>query len=502
MPGDLDGGPGTSLATLYIVDREQIKSSQQDFNWHQRRLRAYLENHSILNRSAEQNTHDLAEYTRQFWEQSRRWTELPAELHAVAVPPAHDWISYCFASLNHAVAARDLAATQHWSGELASAAFSLDDLHRWLEFLEQNQLTALEFQRRCATLFEAGEKRIEKYDPKANISQFPAGVLSLNGIANYIEVEHQAERLFSIPKQEQLEATSHLHLTSGSLWVSPDLRQTYLKLQAVLSPRNQQTFNLGARAPYEHSYLVNMLFRTENAHTTDDLCAVLKKFDSLHPRAKLEELLSVLMYRGHAFGGLEWGDRFQPELIKAADNIKLEETDLQALEDACRWTNNFYRAPAQYGLTLTLRNALDQKRLDCVRATDMIGAIFRNAGRVGFCNVRWCSETGAHSVAGCVHKEAQGLRIQLSDGLDPPAAPELWPQCYFRGHAWPLSLAENAAQPYAVELYVRGLDSYVWMEGYIIRGPNAGWLTVTDVPYGIYTEPASTRKVFNGPYPQ
>jgi hypothetical protein len=239
-----------------------------------------------------------------------------------------------------------------------------------------------------------------------------------------------------------------------------------------------------------------------NSHTTDDLSAVLKRFDALHPRATVAELCSVLMYRGHAFAGLEWGDRFQPELMKAAENIKPSETDLQALQDACQWTYKFYRAPTEYVRTLTLRNALDQKKLDCVRATDMIGAIYRNAGRIGFCNARWCGGTGAHSVAGCVHREAGRTRIQLVDGLDPPPEAEMWPECYFHGHAWPPSLAENATPPYAVELYVRGLDSYVWMEGYIIRGPNAGWLTITDVPYGVYAQPASTKKVFNGPYPQ
>src|SRR5262249_12667271 len=143
-----------------------------------------------------------------------------------------------------------------------------------------------------------------------------------------------------------------------------------------------------------------------------------KKFDHLYPNARVNELFRVLNYRGHAFGGLQWADRFQPELLEAANKIKPEETDVQAMEDAWRWTYNFYRTPAEYGMTLTLRNALDQKRLDCVRATDMIGAIFRNAGRVGFCNVRWCSETAAHSVAGYTHRDSHGCSVQLFDGLN------------------------------------------------------------------------------------
>ena len=128
------------------------------------------------------------------------------------------------------------------------------------------------------------------------------------------------------------------------------------------------------------------------------------------------------MYRGHSFAGLEWGDRYQPELVQAADEIKPDETDLQALMDACRWTNHFYRSPATYSPILTLRAALEQKKLDCVRSTDMIGAIFRNAGRTRFGHVRWCSETGAHSVAAYLGVENEHLKTQLVDGLMPPEA--------------------------------------------------------------------------------
>ena len=46
--GDLDGGPGTSMAMLYFYDRQGIKSPLEDFKWHQTRLRTYLENNIAL----------------------------------------------------------------------------------------------------------------------------------------------------------------------------------------------------------------------------------------------------------------------------------------------------------------------------------------------------------------------------------------------------------------------------------------------------------------------
>ena len=153
----------------------------------------------------------------------------------------------------------------------------------------------------------------------------------------------------------------------------------------------------------------------------DDLSTVLKKFDTLHPHATIGELLNELMYRGHSFAGLEWDDRFRPELMKAADEISLKKTDDEAFIDAWKWTNDFYQSPsAQYGVTFTLRDALDKKRLDCVRATDMIASIYRNSGRVGMGHIRWSSATCGHSVA--AHLVSDDLNLKVIDWRWPDAA--------------------------------------------------------------------------------
>ena len=171
---------------------------------------------------------------------------------------------------------------------------------------------------------------------------------------------------------------------------------------------------------------MNMLFlRAVRPALVDDLATVLKKLDSRSPHATPSDLMGVMMYRGHSFAGIEWGDRFQPQLIEAADKIKSSESDLQALDDAWAWTNHFYQSPAEYGLTFTLRDALEQKELDCNRATDMIAAIFRNAGRTHLGYVRWCSETGGHSVAAYV--DPTDSKTFLADGLTSSATPKSGP---------------------------------------------------------------------------
>jgi hypothetical protein len=443
----------------------------------------------------------LAEKTAQFHEVAQRWTAWPAQLAAVKFDHREDWPGYCMAELDKAVAAKDLAGVKHWAGELASATFSLADLHRWLAFLTDNYLKSLDFQLQCRPLFAFVDARQPAYDYQSTISQLPAGILCSNGKTNLYEVERQAERLFCMPPDRAREISINKNLTPDSLWILPGLRECYLKLRETLSPENQKTWDAAVRTPFEHSYMTNMLYRAWQTDTVDDLGVVLKKFDAIHPHALLPELMGVLMYRGHAFAGLEWDDRYQPQLREAAEQIPASLTDSEALLNACRWTHEFYHAPENYGPTLTLRDALQKRKLDCVRATDMMGAIYRNAGRTRFGNVRWSGEATGHSVAAYLGVENGKARTLLADGLMPTASLEVWPDCYFRRHDWPPSMESNP-NPYCVELYVRGLDSYVWAEGYVIRGPNAGWLTTVDVPYLPNHRVSSTRKVFEGPYPE
>jgi hypothetical protein len=390
--GDVNGGPGTTMGALYFFDRNNCKSAQQDFAWHQNRLRTFLENETVLNRPVLELASRLAEKAQQFHEVAENWSSWPAELSAVEFDRREDWPGYCMAELDKAVAAKNLSGVKHWAGELASATFALADLHRWMGFLTDNYLRALDFQQQCRTLFPLVDARQTAYDFHSTISQLPAGILCSDCKTNYYEIERQAERLFSMPPDRAREISMNQHLTPGSLWMLPGLREQYRKLQDILSPENQKTWDTAARTPFEHSYMTNMLYRAWQTETVDDLEVVLKKFDALHPHASVGELMSVLMYRGHSFAGLEWGDRYQPQLREAADQIPASMTDTEALLNACRWTHEFYNSPENYGPTFTLRDALQKRKLDCVRATDMMGAIYRNAGRTRFGNVRWCGE--------------------------------------------------------------------------------------------------------------
>jgi hypothetical protein len=493
---DLDGGPGTKVSVLAFFDRAAVKSPAEDFAWHQRRLRMFLENQRVENAPALARCAELSSITRAFFEQTLRWNAVPANIAPLSVPGDQTWPSYCMRALSSAVSSRDLTATRRWAGELASAALALEDLHRWLGFLVENHLTALAFQARCQSLFD--EPFAGAYEPTSTLSQFPAGVVTLNNVSNYFEVERQAERLFSLPADRVALIDSMGSVPSDALWLSPDARRTFLELGEVLSPANRATWAQAAQTPFEHSYLVNMLYRAGRADQTAQLKTVLKRFDANYPHASVPQLMGVLVYRGHSFAGLEWGDRYQPQLIEAA--AQTTGSPREVLLAAARWTNRFYE-PTQYGLTFTLRDAIAERRLDCVRSTDMIAAIYRNAGRTALGHVWWSAGSASHSVAALLESDKDRKpQTSMVDGLVPGAALEEWPSAYFRGHDWPAGMKSNP-QPYSAELYVRGIDNYVWAEGYIIRGPGAGTLSKAMIPYLTARAESATSSVYAGPYP-
>jgi hypothetical protein len=489
--GDLDGGPGTKIGWVFLGLGAPRKSPNEDFAWHQGRLKTLLDNMAAGNGEPLRLSEELARDANDLSQRLGACTKFPAGFSATKFSDKADWPSFCLTSLNEAVAAKDLPAVQRWATEFASATLSLEDLHRWLEFLVANHLTALEFQAKCESLFTWATPLLPNYDPKMKISAFPAGMLTLHGMGNYLEVERQAEQLFQVPKERLAEVADQKLVTAASVWLPPRLREVFLKLEEKLSPANRQIWESAARTPYEHAYLVNMLFRATRGNMVDQLGVVLQRFSQNNPNATLGTLMNSIMYRGHSFGGLEWADRYQPQLMQAAE--ALHGSDVEAFQQAHQYTYGFYRA-ATYGLTVTLRQAIEERRLDCIRATDMLGDIYRDSGRSRMGHVRWSAGTNAHSVAAITITEGGQRKVLLLDGMSPVDKPELWPDAYLHGHAWPPGL-ESSDPPYCMELYSRGLDNYIWAEGYIVRGDNAGTLMKAGVPYFPGREKTTTEKV-------
>ena len=491
--GDLDGGPGTTLAVLLSFDRQGVHSALEDLHWHQTRLAAYLDNQIALNEVPSATARDFHTVAAALADRLAAAAEPPSDLGAAPAADESTWPGYCLRRLAAAAEEGDVERMRRWSRELAAAALWLADLHRWRIFLCENFRDALRFQALAREPFEAGTLDEAPYRYLAGPSNLPGGMLTLHGVENFLELERQAEMIFWVAPDQLAELEGDRHLTAESIHVPPAFRRAYLALAEPLREDNRRSLAAAARLPYEHSFLVNMLYRATAADTLPDVVEVLRRFDQLSPASTPEQLMGVLVYRGHSFSGIEWADRFQPILIEKAGALT-GATDADAFADACRMGHELFEKRTAYGVTLSLRDAISRGVMDCVRTTDFVLDLFRNSDRSGIGHVRWAAGTAGHTVPALW---GAGTRVTLIDPLDPRTA-EAWPDAYFHGARWPEALRENPPA-YTAELFVRGLDSYVWAQGYVIRGDRAGTLVKASIPYLRPFLHAGTETAFAGP---
>lgn len=493
LPFHVRGGIGMRLAALCMAG-EPRATPLADFDWHQTRLRPALERIRARNAQALRQASQVAEQAESLARAIESWTAIPPGFTPSGLTPQDHWSGHCINALDLAIARRDLPLCRQWARELASAAFALADLHRWVDLLADNGLAALAFQNRGRSLFtENLDDFAGRYNYTTHISQFPGGSLTMSNLRNFLEVEHQAEWLYQVP-QDYLEftldgdscvKTDGLAVTPAAMWIPPNLRGLFVRLRDNLSAPNQQAWDRAAHTPYERSYLVNMLFQTNRSGTAASLGLVLRRLDALQPAASVASLMSVIFCNAGNFdgGAACRNDRFDLRLLRAAEQLTGDNEC--ALLVAQRLTNNLFGGWHNYQPTPDLHAALNTRKMDCLTATGLIGSLFRNSGRPGSYRVRWCSGVIGHSVAAVERADGDPRDIILADGLDASQqAVETWSRTYADGHPWPAGgPLEHCPPPYAAELYGRGLDTYLWLEGYIVRGPNAGTFLEADAPY-------------------
>lgn len=257
----------------------------------------------------------------------------------------------------------------------------------------------------------------------------------------------------------------------GTWMMPPDVRGLYTTMRGALSPHNRRNLDRAARTPLDRSYLANMLWRAQATKADESLLTVVQRFDEKFPKARQDQLLDVLQYRFEWFAGMEWPDRFDSRILEWGADI--EGDPEAAITAAHRKTNDHYGGQQNYtGLVLTMRAALNTNKMDCIRATDLIAATYAGAGYPGYRMVRMARGGSGHTIAGA---EVEKGKIVIRDGLIKNGAPKLWPDGY-KG-------ATGKMGAYAVEVYARGLDSLIFLEGFIVAGPNANTLVKAPVPY-------------------
>jgi hypothetical protein len=496
MPRDANGGPGTGYMAAYNVRSE---SAMAAYGWQQTKFREYVRKHHEQNTAAMAAATALSATAGELAGSLQAAKAVPAGLSISRTASADNWPSTCLRMVQAGLAAKNLPQSLRWARELDAALFALADLHRWLDLLLENNLASLDFQVRCQGTFAWVDSLPAPKIPYRD-DNFPGSSMSFARACNYFEVERQAVRLFGeAATLSELAANSDTSVPAAT-WVPPHLRESFLLVRSRLAPATQAIWDKAAHTPFERSYLANMLFRASRAGVLDQVSVVLRRFEHSHPQPNVTDMMDAIFYRAGAWcSGLEWGDRFDPRLMDMAG--KLDGDDAKILGSAHELTNEFLGEWDNYqGGIWTLHDALDKRKLDCVRGSDMIGGLFRDAGRCGYLSVRLTCGIATHTLSAVETDEHDG-RVVMADSLEPGENLVAWPAAIFKGQTWPKGYPGPRGPVFAAILCARGLDSYVLAEGYVVRGPHAGELVRVALPHLPGREKASVQKVFAGPYP-
>jgi hypothetical protein len=494
LQGSPDGGIGLRVVALY--DRSP-RSPVALYEWSQGELRSFVHGERDANASVLAKAQRLAIAAREL-AAAIRGGVLPV---ADAIPNLQSWPAECLRRLTDAASAGDLASAKIWADELAAATFALADLHRWLNVLLDAHLTSLDFQARCRTAFEwaqsnAAQRRADQE------SCLPAAGQMVAWSENYLEVERQAEGLFGpAPRAAEIVGSLDLSSVPAARWMPPELRQAFLTVRGRLSPATQAVWDRAAATPYERSYLANMLFRSASTKTLESMALVLQRFELCHAAAATAELMDVLFYRAGLYAsGFPWSDRYDSRIVTAAGSVA-GPRDLAILR-AHHLVNSLLKGWESYADgAMTLAQCLDTGKLDCVRGTDLIGALYRGAGQGEYYIVRLSCGIVGHSVGAVPVEEGGERSLSIVDCLDSQTPDKAWPKAYFHGMTWPVGYPGVKGRLFSAELYARGLDGCLFAEGYVVRGEHAGQWMRASLPYLPGGEKAASARIFEGPFP-
>ncbi len=459
-------GFGVRLGKMVIGNSTRSGSPIADFNWHEGELRTAIETARSANALA------LAAALAAAAKAAELVAAKPASLPEGTMD---GWPGACWQRWHSALAAGDATAAARWAIEFSSAMALDADIHRWQDGLLANHLATLDFMRLNEEHFKSANGA--GYNPDSHIGRFPGGHLTLYWHQNYLEVERLCERLVADPAVEL--AAGDTGASGAALELPPRVRATFLAIRGKLKPANQTLLDKAVGSPWHRAWLTSALDRAQIAGYAPALIEVMARFEAKNPKAALSQLLDVMHSRGDSFAGIEWADRFRPQLMDPVAKVGGGVPQaFKAAHEFCQANFKTYK-----GFIFTMGEALSSGRMDCIRATDVISAAYRNAGYGGFFSIRMSRCKNGHTIAGA---EVAPGKVITADGLLKG----------FSGTPWQQSAD---AQSVSVELFARGLTHYIFVSGLVLSGANAKKTVTPGVPWlpgweGVPVTPAAKGK--------
>ena len=314
-----------------------------------------------------------------------------------------DELSLSMKGLAEALAAGDAAAATAWSGEVLGATRRLVDLLRWVDLQTEwicDLARVLDAFRFC---IETSDREVAAAGGWKNFmfGRLPgASSLMELSVSDALMTELMLCDFFIVTDAES--AAMGKKGTVPFFAVLPGHRAGFVKIHDALPKHAQTVFASIPTTDYELSAFNANLWRYGREKQIDNLIESLKHFAKREKKPSVTTMMEVIHIAQGAFGSTtSAGDRYHAEMI--AWSKKLKGKPEKAVAQAHALAYGFYTqgGRARYrGRLWTIHDAQKAGATDCIRASQMMGSAYANAGYTGLHPVRICRGNVRQKIAG------------------------------------------------------------------------------------------------------
>ena len=305
-----------------------------------------------------------------------------------------DELSVSLKHLSEAIAAGNVAETRRWSAEAEGAAMRLADLLRWVDL-------QCEWTHDLAWILERFASCVERSDrgvaAAGGWKNFMFG--RLPGCSSLMEVTLgdalTCETMladFLVVSDVERTVMGKTDASERCFAVTPEERSTFVRMRDALSGKAKDVFAAIPLEPYERTALNSNLARYVREKKTAELTASLRAYAKHHAKPEVRSMMEVVHIAQGAFGSTtSAGDRYHDEMV--AWSGKLSGKPDKAAARAHALAHGFYTQGGRRhyrGRLWTIHDAQKAKATDCIRASQMMGSAYANAGYTGLHPVRIC----------------------------------------------------------------------------------------------------------------
>lgn len=249
---------------------------------------------------------------------------------------------------------------------------------------------------------------------RKGIIAYPGGNGILTRSRDFAEVQRQVQEALVMEESEILFLHQKVPVFEGYGVLFQQrafFYRLYTKFQGTVA---EKWLRDSLKKSYDLTYLNHLFWRYREENLEKEVIRLIELYLK-RPNATRLGFLEVLFYRPGAFNTSHFAqDRFIPEMWSYAQKLNVGKSRKELYQQAAQYTQEITQT-MRYGTANTLRFAFDQKTVDCIRSSNICGAILANAGVDQIYPVFLSSGGGTHALS-CILEEGQFLAIDTGAG--------------------------------------------------------------------------------------